>query len=150
MTRTMAAHVFVAPTSITLVIGLLVTRTLHGSRAATLIPSHPRRARSGAMLRFRPTQLDSPEWEPLRIAVSELRDHGLRRWPNAPGIYFARDDSIHCRRCVTDHRIRAAIVTGRDDNDQTLVLFGGSDEATLVDANCATHTPPTAPVDQRR
>ncbi|HEY8526653.1 MAG TPA: hypothetical protein VIL48_16915 [Acidimicrobiales bacterium] len=89
------------------------------------------------MLRFRPTRPGSRDWEPLRIAVSELRVHGLHRWPNAPGIYLARDGRIHCRQCVDDPEVRAAIVGESDDAHQVLVLFGGPSERALVDANCA-------------
>ena len=91
------------------------------------------------MFRFRRTHPGAREWEPLRITVRELRGHGLRYWPQAPGVYFPHDESLHCRRCVSDPHTRATIVGPRPDHDQMLVLFGGEDEGALVDDNCATH-----------
>ncbi len=148
MTRVMAAHVVILPTTITLVIGLLAMRTLGGTRAAGSPAAHLRTSRSGAMFRFRPTQ-PGLEWEPLRITVGELRVHGLRRWPNAPGVYLAWNSTVHCRYCIADPRIRAPIVAGRDVKDQVLVLFGGPHEAALVEANCSTHRPQALPPGQR-
>lgn len=139
---TLAAHAYVAPTSIIAVIGIVATRTFRRPRAPTGSSPPPRPARSGAMLRFRPSRPGGGEWEPARIAVSELRADGLRRWPSAPGVYLAHDDTIHCRDCVDDHHTRASIVSGRDSTHRALVLFGGPTERALVDANCATHRPP--------
>jgi hypothetical protein len=99
---------------------------------------------SGLVFRFRRTRPGGDDWEPLRITVRELRRHGLRRWPQAPGVYFPQDGSLHCRRCVTDPRTRAAIVRRHHDHDQMLVLFGGEDEVALIDNNCATHGRPAA------
>jgi hypothetical protein len=140
MTRTMAAHAYVASTSIIAVIGLLASRSSRRRQAAPRA-AYARRARSRAVLRFRPARPCSREWEPLRITVSELRTHGLHQWPNAPGIYLAREDSVHCRRCLDDHAARTAILSGRDEAHRVLVLFGGPAERALVDANCATHGP---------
>ncbi len=148
MTKAMATYAYVAPTSIIAVIGLVVARTFRRSRRTAGVSLRGRRPRSGAMLRFQPRRPGGHEWGPLRIPISELRIHGLHPWPNAPGIYLARDDRIHCRGCVEDPRARAAIVKGCDDARQVLVLFGGPNERALVGTNCATHWPATSPTDQ--
>jgi hypothetical protein len=96
------------------------------------------------MFRFRRTHPGAHRWEPLRITVRELRGYGLGRWPNAPGVYFPHDDSLHCRRCVSDPGTRASIVRRRHDHDQMLVLFGSDPEGALVDGHCATHGQPAA------
>jgi hypothetical protein len=123
-----------------LILGGLAARTIARRRQRSEAHIGARRRHSGAMLlRFRRTRPGGHDWEPLRISVRELKWYGLRRWPDAPGVYFPHDDSLHCRGCVTDPRTRASIVRRHADHDQMLVLFGGSDEGALVHDNCATH-----------
>jgi hypothetical protein len=139
MTITMAVTLVAVPVGVLLILGGLVIRTVTKGHQETEGQEPSQRGHSGPMFRFRRTHPGGHDWEPLRITVRELRGHGLRQWPQAPGVYFPHDDSLHCRRCVSDPRTRSAVVGRRPDHDQMLVLFGGEDEGALVDDNCATH-----------
>lgn len=91
-----------------------------------------------ALLRIRRQPLNTQQL-PARISVAQLRAEGLQHWPNAPGIYFADDRNLHCRRCVNDPETRAQIVQRRSDHDQILVLYATPSEDALIDDNCSTH-----------
>lgn len=126
MTTVMAIHAFGGPLTITMTIGALVG----GSSAVRRLPWRPRADRRA---------------EPSRITVEQLRADRLRSWPEAPGVYFPRDRSLHCRRCVDDPSTLERIVEQRDDHDRMLVLFGAWSEEVLVAHNCSTHgSPPPA------
>jgi hypothetical protein len=139
MTVPMAVHLVGVPVGLLFILGGLVIRMVTKSHQGTEGQDRSERRHSGVIFRFRRTHPGGHDWEPLRITVRELRGHGLRQWPQAPGVYFPHDDSLHCRRCVSDPRTRATIVGRRHDHDQMLVLFGGEQEGALVDDNCATH-----------
>jgi hypothetical protein len=139
MTNAMAVTLVAAPVGVLLILGGLVIRTVTKGHQGTEGQEPSQRRHSAPMFRFRRTHPGGHDWEPLRITVRELRGYGLRQWPQAPGVYFPHDDSLHCRRCVSDPRTRSAVVGRRPDHDQMLVLFGGEDEGALVDDNCATH-----------
>ncbi len=144
MAEAVAAYIVVLQIMAMIAVWLLAVRALSGERPTDRLTSD-RRPRSGAVFRYRTTR-PGLGWEPLRMTVDELRAHGLHGWPNASGVYVAHDDTIHCRHCIAEPRTRALIVAGHDVTDQVLVLFGGQDEAALVEANCATHRPPTSPL----
>ena len=147
MTITMAAPVVAWGAVSLVVLGSLALWARARARRRGTPSARARHVRhSQPMLRFRRTQPGSNDWQPLRVTVRELRVRGLRHWPEAPGVYVPEDASLHCRQCVTDPRTRASIVDRRDDGEQVLVLFGGSDEGAMVDHVCATHTGENEPV----
>jgi hypothetical protein len=139
MTATMAAYLVGLTAAVLLILGGLAARIVTRSRRRTRQPDGSHGRTMGMMFRFRRTDPEGRQWEPLRITVRELRVQGLRRWPEAPGVYVPHDESLHCRGCVSDPGTRARIVRRLDEHEQMLVLVGGEDESALVQGHCVTH-----------